>query len=162
MAYQEMRLRTSELSLLLPIMSTSVSHHFSLIQSNIFQLIVSLAVLYPIVIFLVKLSIFLLYLRLFGVSRPFRYLVYAGLIFQAMFYASWLGLEIASTVICSTVENLTRPLCTANVPLVVSQGAVNVVTDLDMLALPIPQVLRLQTQTRRKLGLVAIFLAWFM
>ncbi|MCJ1432718.1 hypothetical protein MMC27_002075 [Xylographa pallens] len=123
------------------------------------QQLESLAVIYPIVIFLVKLSIFLLYLRLFGVHKVFRYLVYFGIAFQLIFYTAMLAVESSLTVHCVSINALTIALCNDNNIIVVTQGAVNVVTDFYMLALPIPQVLHLNLKLRRKLGLLAIFMA---
>lgn len=128
------------------------------VNSSVQQLI-SLSIVYPIVIVLVKLSIFLLYLRLFGLDKTFRYYVYFGLGIQLICYTALLGPQIATAFECVTITALTVPLCQNSSPLIILQGVINVVSDFYMLALPVPQVLRLQLRLQRKIGLLAIFLA---
>jgi hypothetical protein len=119
----------------------------------------SLAIIYPVVILCVKLSISLLYLRLFGVQRSFRYMVYAGIVFCAVFYTAYAGIQISTTVLCVDAASLSRPICAQIHVFVVTTGVVNVFTDLYLLGLPIRPVTQLKLKSRQKLGLLSIFMA---
>lgn len=119
----------------------------------------ALAILYSIVIFLIKLSISLLYLRLFGVQRTFRYLVYSGIIFCLLFYTAWTGSLIGPLFLCNGRDRSTHSLCRNIDVLIVVSGVFNVVTDFYLLALPIPSLMQLKLRYRHRLGLLAIFLA---
>lgn len=119
-------------------------------------------IIYPIVILFVKLSLFLLYLRVFGVRRTFRFLVYGGITFCVLCYTAYTGYSIGTTVLCNGIEAEAHALCkNANV-ITVFSGAINVVTDFYLLALPVVPLTQLHMQTRRKLGLIAIFMTGFM
>lgn len=126
------------------------------------QTITSLGVIYPIVILCLKLSISLLYLRLFGLHKTFKYLVYLGIGFCSIFYIAYDGAQIATTVQCTTAQQMTRSICRNAHVLVVMSGTVNVVTDFYLLALPIPLVIQLQLKQRRKWGILAIFMTGLM
>ncbi|MCJ1317034.1 hypothetical protein MMC15_002355 [Xylographa vitiligo] len=89
----------------------------------------SLAIIYPIGIFPVKLSNFLLYFRLFGVNKTFRYLVYFGIAFQPIFYTAMLVVELSLTVHCVSINAIEIALGNDNNTIIMIQGAVNVVTD---------------------------------
>ncbi|KAL8785196.1 MAG: hypothetical protein Q9195_008729 [Heterodermia aff. obscurata] len=109
---------------------------------------------------LIKCSILCLYLRLFGVDRKFSILCY-GMI---AFVVAW-GIAVILVTIfqCKPVEagwnkaipgeqcfNLEHFLIGTNVP--------NIIADAAIIALPIPQVWKLQLSRMRKVGLVGIFL----
>ena len=124
--------------------------------------IVALAILYPIVIFCVKLSISLLYLRLFGLQKAFRYSVYGGTMFCFLFYTAYMGTQIGSAILCDNTESTRHSLCRNGQVLTIISGVVNVVTDLYLLVLPIPPLTQLKLRRRRKLGLLLIFMAGLM
>lgn len=107
---------------------------------------------------MVKLSILLLYMRIFKVDRLFRQLIYFGIVFQALFYTAMFGVAIGTVAICSSAAAQSNQLCKNASVLVIVQGAVNVATDFYVLALPIARVVKLQIPFRRKIGLCAIFL----
>jgi hypothetical protein len=119
----------------------------------------SLAIIYPVVILCVKLSISLLYLRIFGVQKSFRYMVYAGVAFCAVFYTAYVAIQISTTVLCVDAASLSRPIFAQIHVIVVTTGVVNVFTDLYLLGLPIRPVTQLKLKSRQKLGLLSIFMA---
>ena len=123
---------------------------------------VALSVCYPIVIFFVKLTISLLYLRLFGLQKAFRYSVYGGIIFCFLFYTAYMGTQIGAVVRCDNTESTRYWLCRNNQILTLVSGVVNVATDLYLLILPIQPLMLLKLRGRRKLGLLLVFMAGLM
>jgi hypothetical protein len=116
------------------------------------------SIIYPIVIYLVKMSILLLYLRVFGVNRNVRIASYIGMVFFTLFYIAYLGLQIGLMLECTSIAP-TSSLCPNLYPLNIFQGALNVCSDLYVFFIPIPRILDLQTTKRQKVGLLFIFLA---
>lgn len=126
------------------------------------QKIVALAILYPIVIFFVKLSIAFLIIRIFGVRKNIRYLAYFGILFCFLFYAAWMGAEIGTAVLCNSKGSSSIALCRHTDILTIISGVMNVVTDLYLLTLPISPVLGLNLRRQQKLGLLVVFLTGLM
>ncbi|KAL4873207.1 hypothetical protein BDV12DRAFT_209129 [Aspergillus spectabilis] len=119
-------------------------------------------IVYAPLIFITKLSIFLLYLRVFASSRTGKtYRVIQLLIwFNLVFYLANFFLKIFQCTPRSKIWDKDTPghCININIPILVT-AAINVVTDLMMLSVPIFCVWRLQMSTRRKLGISAIFAA---
>ncbi|GKZ36894.1 hypothetical protein AbraIFM66950_008158 [Aspergillus brasiliensis] len=126
------------------------------------KLINASQVLYGPLIFLTKLSIFLLYLRVFAPSPKCN---------QWWFIQALMGLNfffyLADTIVkifeCTPRERIwdkTVPghCIDANIPVLVT-SIVNVVSDIMMLLMPIRCVWRLQIALRQKVGISAIFAA---
>ncbi len=114
--------------------------------------------MYPVTILLVKLSILLLYLRIFQVDRVLKWLVYGGIIFQTLFYTAMVLVSIVTLTQCDSALALSKKICKdQSIPIIV-QGVVNTITDFYVLVLPIARVVQLQIPFRRKVGLSAIFL----
>ncbi|KAI4100117.1 MAG: hypothetical protein LQ339_005639 [Xanthoria mediterranea] len=83
--------------------------------------------------FFTKLSIFILYYRIFNPSRTMRYLIYFG------------------------------PTCSHEVKVIsVATSAINVVSDFYILLIPLAAISNLQLPKKRKLGLFAIFFTGFL
>ena len=122
-------------------------------------------VIYGPLIWLIKLSLFLLYLEVFARLRWLKYLVYFGIIFTGLFYfssmAALLGL-CAPPYDATQLEYLstiTSPQCDGRSKAVnVVLGIVNIVSDFYILVLPLPAVWSLQLPTAKKVGVSAIFL----
>jgi large subunit ribosomal protein L36e len=122
-------------------------------------------VFYGPVLFVIKLSLFLLYLRVFAPARWLRYLVYFGIIFNFLFYASNATIQSIyctpypgstwNAFILSQLEHTNR--CDQIITLSLVQSSVNIVSDVYMLILPIPAVWQLRLQTRQKMGVLSIF-----
>lgn len=97
----------------------------------------------------VKTSLLLLYLRLFGVSRHFRFAVYGA----ALVIACWFfGLTITA-ILSSFYLAILQPRDS-----VLASGLGNLLTDLMILCFPLRMVLRLKMNTRKKAKLAALFL----
>lgn len=112
------------------------------------------------IIFITKLSILLLYLRIFVPSgRPkFYYIVHFVIWFNLLFYIANLPIEIWS---CIPREKIWDPLlpghCINNELVFVAGGIINVISDFTILALPIFSIWHLQMPTQRKVGVSAVF-----
>ena len=74
-----------------------------------------------------------------------------------------MGTQIGTEILCDKTDSPVRhSLCKNTQILTLISGVVNVVTDLYLLVLPIPSLMLLKMQGRRKLGLLLIFMAGFM
>lgn len=119
----------------------------------------SLTTAYIFAIYFTKLSISLLYIRIFGVQRTFRLFIRGGILFICLFYAVYLCISIASTVQCATVSSQRLPLCKNGAITTIVTSVLNVCTDIYLLILPIRPILDLQLHRRQKVGLLIIFLS---
>ncbi|KAL4985353.1 ribosomal protein L36e-domain-containing protein [Aspergillus falconensis] len=119
-------------------------------------------ILYAPLIFVTKLSIFLLYLRVFASARRgmTHLSIHLLIWFNLAFYLANFFLKIFQCVPRAKIWNSNTPghCININIPILVT-AAINVVSDLLMLCLPIICVWRLQMSIRRKLGISAIFAA---
>ncbi len=105
-----------------------------------------------------KLSFLILFYRVFGVNRYFRWAVYSVL-------GIWTAYAITNTLIiifqCTPVYKAwdleVNGYCLDLVKLGVSSGYINIFTDLLILILPIPMVWSLQLSSGVRLAVVAIF-----
>ncbi len=112
------------------------------------------------IIFITKLSILLLYLRIFVPSgKPkIYYAIHFVIWFNLLFYLANIPIEIWP---CIPREKLWSPSlpghCINDDLVFVSGGIINVVSDFAILLLPIMSIWRLQMPTRRKVGVSAVF-----
>ncbi|KAL8750596.1 MAG: hypothetical protein Q9184_006371 [Pyrenodesmia sp. 2 TL-2023] len=119
----------------------------------------SLSLIYALAIFFTKLSICLLYLRIFAVNRLLRIAIYGGIVFFALFHAAYIAWSVAAMTLCITASSLRRPIC-ANAQLAtVIFGVPNFCTDLYLVVLPIPSIIKLRLRRRQKVGVLFIFLS---
>ncbi len=102
--------------------------------------------------FFAKLSLFLLYLRVFAPQRHMRYLIYFGIGFGFCLY--WLLVPIEA-YFCA-------PAPGKSVPVGLVQGPLNVVEDIFILLLPVRSVLNLHLPLNRKLQILGIFMTGIM
>ncbi|KAI1366287.1 hypothetical protein F5Y08DRAFT_142158 [Xylaria arbuscula] len=116
---------------------------------------------YQIAIFFTKLSILLLYLRIFSVNRTFTRVTIATIVIFTLTYIPLASLAIAFLVACDDLGKLIEePFCSGySIPALLFSAIFNVITDIWLLLLPFPLLVRLQLQTRQKLGLAAVFAA---
>ncbi|OJJ53194.1 hypothetical protein ASPSYDRAFT_62356 [Aspergillus sydowii CBS 593.65] len=119
-------------------------------------------IVYAPLIFVTKLSLFLLYLRVFAPSRrdnTYR-IIHLFIWFNVAFYLANFFLKIFQCIPRSRIWDPDTPghCININIPILVT-AAINVLSDLMMLVLPIVCVWRLQMTTRRKMGISAIFAA---
>ncbi|KAI9792479.1 MAG: hypothetical protein M1833_001092 [Piccolia ochrophora] len=127
----------------------------NLIESRMFS---ATGVVYPITIFFAKTSLLLLYLRIFSVDRSMRIGIWSGIIFQALFYTTAMGLAITAVVKCNGVATLSDKFCQDfSSPVIIMVSSINVITDFYVLILPIRNLLKLRLPLKHKLGLMACF-----
>lgn len=110
-------------------------------------------------ILFVKISILLLYLRLFKINRIFRYLDFA-LMSLVVGYCVSLALSIlfACKPLARTWDSSIRGTCPVDIAKVdYAIGGFNIFTDTAILILPIPIVWTLQISTARLIGLMLVF-----
>jgi len=113
---------------------------------------------YVIGLYFVKLSFLILFYRVFGVNRYFRWALYSVL-------GIWTAYAVTDTLIvifqCTPVHKAwdleVNGYCLDLVKLGVSSGYINIFTDLLILILPIPMVWSLQLSSSVSLAVIAIF-----
>ena len=140
--------------------NTRVSHPcLSLFrQILIIQVLSSNGIVYPVSIGFAKMSILLLYLRIFKINRSLRLAIYAGIAFTALYYTAVAGVAIRSIVHCNGITRIADPFCKNYAkPVTIMNAVVNVVTDFYILVLPIPCIVKLQLSTRYRIGLLVVF-----
>ena len=110
--------------------------------------------------FSAKVSILLLYLRIFSISTPLRISIHIGILIMALFCAASVGIGIGSVVKCVGIAAKTLHYChNVTGPIQLFNSAFNVVTDIWILILPMPLIWNLQLPHRRKIGFAAVFSA---
>lgn len=117
-------------------------------------------------IFLVKLSLFILYYNLFGVSRRIRVLIGIGI---GAIFTVYTGTALVDVVFCfprtgeSWSEAIADSRCDAlswNMTYIV--GSFGVISDFYILGLPIPLILRMNLPRKKKIGVCALFMTGFL
>lgn len=109
--------------------------------------------------FFTKLSIFILYYRIFNPSKTMRYLIYFGIGFNFVYYTIYLFIY---SFYCPNTSKK-APTCSHEVKLIsVATSAINVVSDFYILLIPLGAISNLQLPKKRKLGLFAIFFTGFL
>ncbi|KAM3070163.1 hypothetical protein ACMFMG_003799 [Clarireedia jacksonii] len=140
------------------------SHQKTLTKADLRRVNLSVWIIqrfYPIAIFLVKTSIILFYVRLFGSSRKFRIVAWAVWIYTLLWA---IGAWFATTFECTPVnyfwDKRVKGHCVNNLlsTIGVPNGVLAIVGDLFILCMPIPMILRLQMNRRRKIALIALML----
>lgn len=130
------------------------------------QLVLSLLVeiFLPMAICLVKVSVLILYWQIFQVLRWMRIACIVSITCITAFH---LSLSIAFAVMCapstgsSQIDFLAAFIsdtCSRTRALVVIQGAGNVISDVFLVVLPLPAVLKLQMPLKRKIAVSSMFL----
>ncbi|KAL4907031.1 hypothetical protein BDW74DRAFT_176631 [Aspergillus multicolor] len=125
--------------------------------------IFSVNITYPWTVCFTKLSILLLYRRLFIVSRV-KVAVWIGIIMTAVFYTTFIVIACASLVVCTRTgpHSGTPTFCrVGHNQLALWHSAVNVVTDFYVLLLPIAPLVRLQMSQGKEAGLSFVFASGF-
>lgn len=118
----------------------------------------SAEITYPFATLFAKLSILLLYLRIFTTSRGLRISVYVGAVLLALFYMALIGTGIAAMTSCVGLAVTSIGICdkiTNDIQLL--NSAFNVVTDCWILVLPMLFISKLQMPLKRKVGVAAVF-----
>ncbi|KAL4908365.1 hypothetical protein BDW74DRAFT_175053 [Aspergillus multicolor] len=119
--------------------------------------ILAVNITYPWAVCFAKLSILLLYKRLFPVGHE-KIVIWVGLILISVLYATFITLSIVNIAICTDIYSQVSFFCAfAYRNVVIWTGTVNVATDLYVIVLLINQFRKLQMSLRRKVGLCCIF-----
>lgn len=117
---------------------------------------------------MIKLSLFLLLLEVFGTLRWLRLMVFAGIIVTGLAYFS---IMVAMAALCSPRHGYSKvdyfsamsaPKCARNDFVNTWPAIFNILSDLYLLVLPLPAVWGLRLPTRKKVGISAIFLTGIM
>jgi len=106
----------------------------------------------------VKLSLLLLYYRLFSRNKTMRYLIYTGIAFQALFYLASVGFYSEAEALCVSSASAQTKFYTREWTFTIVSGVINVLTDFYVLILPVATVWSLQLTSRQKIGIIGIFL----
>lgn len=110
--------------------------------------------------FFAKISLLLLYLRIFGPKKSTRYAICFGLVFAFCLY--WVTIPIGAYYCAPsagsswTITGI-APRCNKVITLGLIQGPLNVVLDLFIFVLPIPVVMGLQMSFRKRIAVLAVF-----
>jgi len=122
------------------------------------KIILPFEALYGITLMFVKSSMVFFYLRIFGTKRAFRISAYATITFIVLWAIS---VVLETFLLCRPLaynwDQTIKGTCGDRNTVYVSAGALNIVSDFMVLALPIPHIWDLQLPLARKLGLVAMF-----
>ena len=121
-----------------------------LVHSKIPQEQYVLAIIYEPTTYLTKLSLLLVYHRLFSIHRTTRYLVYLGIAANTIFYFIMMVLFVFLKSVA------------AGHTLSVVLGGVNILSDFYILCIPISAVSRLQMPLRKKIGVMTVFSTGFL
>lgn len=118
----------------------------------------SAEITYPFATLFAKLSILLLYLRIFTTNRFLRMSVYVGGLILTLFYTAMIGTGIAAMTKCAGLAAASIDVCDKiSNDIQLLNSAFNVVTDCWILLLPMPFISRLQMPLKRKMGVAAVF-----
>ena len=122
------------------------------------------AVLGPPTMLFTKVSFFIMYLDVFHLMRWLKISAYIGGLLTALFYGA---MTVCSFIFApaphqTRVENGMTHDQALSLDFSVPQSCVGLVIDLYILILPILGVLRLQMSTRRKVGVILVFLSAIM
>ena len=126
------------------------------------KMIIVIDLLYGSIAFCAKLSLFLLYYRLFARHQWIRYLVYLGIALVAAMYTAG---TIVYGYLClprhgqSWIEAGLSSRCHKQFIMIgYVRGPFNLLSDLYLLLLPLPAVWHLHLPLQKRLGIAAIFL----
>lgn len=122
-----------------------------------------ISAIYLATLWLYKLTILLLYLRLFGVNKPFRYTTWTVmfLVFGYLF-SNLLTLLFGCTPIDKYWRSTTPGHCIPETKLGLFYGSMNFLTDVLIFVLPLPMVWRLKLSRENKLGIILVFVGGIM
>lgn len=115
--------------------------------------------------FFAKLSLFLLFLRIFSCNRPTRYAIYFGIIINCHFYTAIIlafGIQCVRRPRTSWLATAGSARCRSTTVINYIQGSFGVVSDIYIFVLALPVLWGLQMAPPKKLGVIAIFLIGLM
>lgn len=110
-----------------------------------------------------KVSILLLYIRVFGINRPFRYTCYALMPLVTGYCTT---LILANIFQCTPVHDgwnfFAAGRCADLVKINLAIGGLNILSDFAIVVAPFPLVLRLQLRPAKMVGLLVILATGFL
>lgn len=119
-------------------------YHLSFTRNSLicceYQILLVMAVFAHPIALCMKVSLLLLYLRIFGVERKLRYILYFFVAVTAFFYLGSTGVAIALIYLSTLKDGRRRSLWTNNYKLVVAQAVFAMVTDFLVLGIPVTRV----------------------
>ncbi|CAK3813283.1 Hypothetical predicted protein [Lecanosticta acicola] len=106
-----------------------------------------------------KLAFLFTYERIFSPTKVYRYLIWGGITVCFLFYfgSFWWLIFKCSPIAASWDPFITNYTCAKEFVSGGETGVFNVISDVYILFLPIPMIWNLQTNTKRKLRLLAVF-----
>ena len=107
------------------------------------------SIILPPTMLCVKMSLLLLYLRIFSPDKVTRYLIYVGMTFCIGAYITIMFVTIFTNVIILIAANKTL-------------GVVNFTSDVYILFVPLTVVSKLQLSTKKKIGFMMVFMTGIM
>lgn len=110
-----------------------------------------------------RLALLLMYLRIFGVNRPFRYATWAVMSFIIGYLScNLITLLFGCTPIAKYWKASEPGHCITLIKADYAYGSMNVGSDILLFLLPLPMVWQLQLSFKEKLGLVLVFMSGIM
>ena len=107
-----------------------------------------------------RIALLLMYIRLFGSNKYFRYATWAVMCFVTGYLSSNLLTLIFG---CTPVTKYWKPEqpghCIILIQADYAYGSMNVVTDVLVFLLPLPMLWQLQLSRKEKIGLILVFMA---
>lgn len=118
--------------------------------------------IYSPLVLIVKISLFLLYYRIFSRIRRTRLLIYFGIGINAVFYAASFSLIL---YFCgpgpghNLIQSFDDYHCVVQArTLATFQASFNIASDIYLLCIPMPVISNLQLSTKKKIGVIAMFM----
>ena len=106
-----------------------------------------------------RIALLLMYLRLFGVSQPFKYATWAVTFFVTGYlFCNIITLLFGCTPLAKYWKHDEPGHCIDLVQADYAYGSMNVVSDVLMFILPLPMVWQLNLSRKERLGLVLVFM----
>ena len=108
-----------------------------------------------------KLSLFMLFLRVFLPNRKLKHMIYLGITVITLIFISVI---VVATTLCAPRHGeywdspAVASRCGKEGVYAVIQGPFNILIDFYILYLPIPILYKLQLQKKKKIGIMAIFM----
>lgn len=109
---------------------------------------------------LIKLSILIMYLRIFTVSKTMKWATYATIIVQGIYTTVFMGIEIWSCNPRQKMWDLTiqHGRCFDIATMSLIGATFDAVTDVIVLLLPLPSILALKLPPRQRYAVMTIFM----
>lgn len=129
-----------------PILRVSkISWGQGLVDTHVMQWGRYLSIILPPTVLLIKLSLLLLYLHIFGLNKVSRFLIYVGITVCSLAYTIVMFFSIFADVEGALIGSKTV-------------GALNVCSDIYVLCVPIMAASKLQMSRKKRIGLFLIFM----